>query len=69
MSSDPSFQLTMPLPSRLFPVTKIIFDAINQAGTKGIIVGGAAAYMLGSKRATKVGILSLDAAMENLLVP
>ncbi|EDR01596.1 uncharacterized protein LACBIDRAFT_333076 [Laccaria bicolor S238N-H82] len=42
----------MPLPSRLFPITKVVFDAINLAGTKGIIVGGAAAHMFGSKRVT-----------------
>ena len=42
------------LPSRLFPVTKLIFDALKKSGSQGIIIGGAAAAMNGSIRQTKV---------------
>ena len=43
------------LPSRLFPVAKLVFDALSESGSKGIIFGGAAAAMNGSRRRTKVG--------------
>ncbi|GLB42744.1 hypothetical protein LshimejAT787_1201930 [Lyophyllum shimeji] len=41
------------LPTRLFPVAKIVFDALKKSGGKGIIFGGAAAAMNGSVRQTR----------------
>lgn len=41
------------LPSRLFPVAKIVFDALNKSGAKGIIIGGAAMAMNGSECYTR----------------
>ena len=42
------------LPSRLFPVAKLVFDSLTKSGSKGVIFGGAAAAMNGSSRQTKV---------------
>ncbi|KAF8056568.1 hypothetical protein FPV67DRAFT_1431331 [Lyophyllum atratum] len=41
------------LPSRLLPAARAVFDALNRQKIDGIIFGGAAAAMIGSRRHTR----------------
>jgi hypothetical protein len=55
------------LPSRLYPIAKLIFDSLNKSGSQGIIFGGAAAAMNGSTRQTKAGFIPSPWLIEQYL--